>query len=635
MAYKIILEDLDDDTTTIEDLQDLQVVREHTALSDWRATIPINLDLEEWRFAAVTIEEDDEQKFRGFLEVIETQQRQSTTTIQGRGMGKHLVDGEQVVSYELIEAHEAIQDYWDEHTPFTATVQEPDVEQVVEDRLILSLTSSERMEAEIELEATDPVKVEDDQVDLLQSCFVRDARYWDDQEALHEVIEPGERDDFSNGSGIVFKRAGGWVEYTFTPQYNIPAEYVNLATRQRYVSGGGSTPTMEYFINGEQVGSDGFSSAIPLSWRHWRDYSGQDLEAGEPVTVRIEADSTGRRLVEVDLVVLYDDRFNYTWGGTVNAQGALPGPELFPDAHTVSLGSIDAGLNINQARMETKWRDLSGDQALSLALQGANRQTASNTQTIEADFEDDNGLLVQPEITLSRYGARSDRTPRSGFKGQSVATIRLYVDGDNKRLISDRELSGTHLQNLQTLHNLANMRFTIDHTEATDLVVESYPAGEEETPDWTVIDRTRKIDVKGYANRVRVRGREREDGTRPLVIKENQGEIDRLNGTVISFPITDPQIDNLTDADARAEAEIRDRSTRDRLEGSITVAGGLPKPGKSYHIAGWDLTLPIEKVTYQEREGELEATIDFDEPDTLGLEISTVKRDGRRVEDAI
>jgi hypothetical protein len=645
MVYTITLTDLDGNTYSLDDQSGLQIVREHTALSDWKVNIPYNLDLEEWRFSEVDIQEGGARKFKGYLEVINSREAGSKTTLSGRGRGKVLIDGEAAVTYTNTSAAEAIEDYWNNYTNFSATVDKPTVDPFATDRLVLSCSSTSSFENALTVDPTDPIEVTGDQINLLQSAFTRDARYWDDQSGIEKVWDSNEgtEDLFTDGTGISLKREGSFARYEFDIDYKIPEEHVALTVRDRIPNNqSGRGPRLQFKIDGNVADEANKVISAFLDWSRPMPYygynvgyDGGDLEPGTH-TVELAVEETGSKGQHFDLVTLYDDRFLYNWPNSLDANDQLSGPEALPHEFTVEFDGVDTGLNVTDVEVQTNMDDTSNNQAISVDLDtsgGTETVSATNTETLTKTFAND-GAVITPKLTLSRYGSQTDSTPTQGTEGQKTSVFKVYIDANDKRLISERELNGTHLENLQTLHELANMRFSIDHT-AGGLEVESYPRGKQATQDWDVLDHKRKIDVKGYANRVKVRGKRRDDGSRPVIIKTNDGEVSRLNNTVISYVKTDPQITSVTDADGVAEALIREKSTLDRLEGGITVAGPPVEPGKSYYVADWDLYRPAERVTWQESGGQLQANIDLGTPESLGRQISTVRREGRKRGDAI
>lgn len=645
MTYSITLTDLEGNSRTIDNISKPDITREHTALSDWKATVPLDLSLEEWRFSEVVISVNGEQIFYGFLETVDSSEKRSQTVISGRGVGKDLVEQEETVTYKSIAAWQAIQDFWAK-TNFSATVEQPNISIIDDDFRITAASTASEWEDILELEGTDPVKVNqtDDQVDLLQTCFVRDAAHRQDNDNLEAIYNEGDESGFSNGSGVVLQRQGAYVEVSFDLDYTIPEDQVGLAVRDRI--GGhssdqetGRCPRTEFYIDDEKV--DEISAfAVFTDWHKLpyysgsEEYSGGDLEPGTH-TVRIEAVESGRRTYELDLICLYDKRFSYNFDNTLSAQGYLAGPELFPEQYSIPLKAKNSPNNVNKVQVKSTWTNTDGSQALEVALEDGDHKTASNTDEHEFIFDSQEGIEVRPQLVLSRYGTRTYDTPKRGFRGHSVGYVTINItERDDTRIIRNKEFSGTHLNILQELHDLASYRFTIDHS-IQGKEADSYPRGKTQQADFTVKERSRKVDIRGYANEVVVRGkRDEETGERPVVTKTNEGEVDRL-GKTITYPITDPSIETLADADSKAESEVVKRSVKDRLEGSLKITAKLIEPGYSYEIPAWHTTLPLERVKYSEGQESSSGTLEFSEPETVALELTTTKKGTKNVEENV
>lgn len=138
-AYSIDLVAPDGTTQTIgdDDVEGVDVVRVHTALSDWTATIPFSplgvRDVLTSTYEA-HIRFRDDLVFRGFLEKANSDTFENRTVIEGRGIGRDLLDFDIEYHAQDVDAHQAISDVW-AATTFTATVQPPDTAAVrIDDR---------------------------------------------------------------------------------------------------------------------------------------------------------------------------------------------------------------------------------------------------------------------------------------------------------------------------------------------------------------------------------------------------------------------------------------------------------------------------------------------------------------------
>lgn len=135
-AYSVEIVDPSDGSVAAsigeDDVEAVDVARAHTAISDWTATVPFSpSSLRD--FLTSTYEARllfrDELIFRGYLEKADSDTRANQTDIEGRGIGRDLLDFDVEYHAEDVDAHDAISDVWAE-TNFDATVQPPDSDAV-------------------------------------------------------------------------------------------------------------------------------------------------------------------------------------------------------------------------------------------------------------------------------------------------------------------------------------------------------------------------------------------------------------------------------------------------------------------------------------------------------------------------
>ena len=110
----------------LEAVTSIDINLEHTALSDFKAIVPADRSLEEERFSEVYVYYGASQLFHGRLEQVATDEGNVETSLAGRGVGHELEDDDLTVRFENTPVHEAIREVWDRHSPFIATVIEPE-----------------------------------------------------------------------------------------------------------------------------------------------------------------------------------------------------------------------------------------------------------------------------------------------------------------------------------------------------------------------------------------------------------------------------------------------------------------------------------------------------------------------------
>lgn len=125
-GYRLRITTGDGDRIDITDINSLSVNRRHTAISDWSATIPHRVGIDERILSAVRLTWGDTILFRGRLESIAGELNSPTVELSGRGIAADLTRGEVDLGLANVRYREAIGTVWRRHTPFSATVIAPD-----------------------------------------------------------------------------------------------------------------------------------------------------------------------------------------------------------------------------------------------------------------------------------------------------------------------------------------------------------------------------------------------------------------------------------------------------------------------------------------------------------------------------
>ena len=224
--------------------------------------------------------------------------------------------------------------------------------------------------------------------------------------------------------------------------------------------------------------------------------------------------------------------------------------------------------------------------------------------------------LTRGEIVVDYSGWVPWEAIRDCWDVHTGFSATVYEPATPKPAIEDGEMEGTPLEVLQTLHDRAAMRFTIQHT-TPGRNVESYePGALVREATWTSTDDDSTGDVTGYANHVIVKGGIRSDGTRPRAEAEDAAEIDAVGRE--TWPITDHTLTTQADCQARADTELAERLNADTFSGSIEIIPSLVLPGYRYQIPEWGgVELPVDTVSYSESLGEASATLEVNAPEGI------------------
>lgn len=261
------------------------------------------------------------------------------------------------------------------------------------------------------------IRVQNGSLNLLQSCFVSEAE--DIARAGATTVPDG---DASNGTVVNFTNSSGdLLSTSVSPEYDIPAGNVDLAIR----NDAQDSYTITVEVDGVSQ-STAFTGSAGLSWDTITLDDG--LSAGDH-TIRISGESfpseTGD--VDLDVVAVRDNRFTYTDDNTVNGNGYLDGPELYPDQETLLFETAITQRDVSEATLSQTWDDTSGNQFIELANDGSTFTTANNSSSLTVTFA--NALKdVDTRVGMSRYGSTTGQTPLTGINGQSIDVHTLFGD---------------------------------------------------------------------------------------------------------------------------------------------------------------------------------------------------------------
>jgi hypothetical protein len=197
------------------------------------------------------------------------------------------------------------------------------------------------------------------------------------------------------------------------------------------------------------------------------------------------------------------------------------------------------------------------------------------------------------------------------------------VEPANPTTLSDFATEGSALEVLQSLHEQAGMRWTVQFAQDTT-AVESYAASDvPKTQAWDAVEHESTGQGAGYANTVVVYGGLDVNDNRVTATAKDQAEIDALaadigDGEVVAR-VDDESLTTDADAQARADTELADRLEQDELSGSLTIMPELVLPGYYYDIPEWATdgttpTLPVDEVRISESRGEAGVNLSVNSP---------------------
>lgn len=406
---------------------------------------------------------------------------ESTTAIIGRGgiELRNVVDTEYTEEETTTVAEEVITN----NSPYTPNVDEVTggAEQNVQ--IDTATTTSDFNNRTSGIQNTDPVIISNDELRLAQTNWVFEGE--DDVVSslrAYDFYSDGE----ATGVGGDFSSTTDDATHTFNVDYTI--EDWSLQIRRNITphedgDDEAHIPAMAIHVNGEQViqFADGASYG-PTFFDNvqWDSYS-QDTDGLSPLTpgqntieITIESasydfsndeeDGYGEYLI--DVISIYDERFNYTFDNEVNSpSGYLDGPELYPDQFDVEFDSVSPARAVAGGRVESSWNSVATNQQVGLSNDvGVTYNTANNTDTFETDFSSA-GTTLRFRARLSRYGSRTTATPATGHLGQTIQDYTLYADLQTIPFVINTTLNDRLVDVLNNIAGTGNFvwQFDIDN----------------------------------------------------------------------------------------------------------------------------------------------------------------------------
>jgi len=301
--------------------------------------------------------------------------------------------------------------------------------------------------------ATTPVIVTNGGVKPAQTCFTREGENADRAESI-----TGSDASYSDGTAERLDEDGSvdgptaFAEYDFTLNYTVPADEWDFAVRHNTKNQGG--PELRWIL--QHANGNSYTLAdtgLGFSFQNVRfdqlgdtifdDYTGPDLTSGD-YTLRCVVDNTdasiGTYIYDIDVIAPHDNRYQYTFDNTVDVNGYLDGPELYPPSVDAVFDAYRSAFSITGGDVTATLTDTSNNQALALSNDFGSTYpiSGSNTTSVGGDFASP-GAALNLKATLSRYspsGAQS-ATPRFGYDAQRLDGYTLQADISFEALLID------------------------------------------------------------------------------------------------------------------------------------------------------------------------------------------------------
>ena len=285
---------------------------------------------------------------------------------------------------------------------------------------------------------SDVWKVENGELTTKQVAWTREAENPDasDSGATTGPDDPGE---FSNGDWIPFATSDHFAEYDFTVEHDVS----DLRAQVRYATdtdGQGSAAFDAVLLDDSgseldriQVVGDGSTLSSPF-WGSFNEVVAGAVGPGE-YTLRLECTTTSTALDDgvsfIDVVAPYDAAFagDLTFDDTVDGNGALSGPERYPELVELGLTTFSTRRDVTEANFTSTWDDTTNSQYVELANDGSTFTRFNNASSGSVTFAGaDRGVDVN--LGLSRYASDPTSTPAEGDSGQAVDLFELFGNPD-------------------------------------------------------------------------------------------------------------------------------------------------------------------------------------------------------------
>ena len=621
----------------------------------WEVTVPYSPELEDWALQHAFIYFDGELLLRGKVYDVNTNDESSLTSIGGDGILDDLKhDGTRTVINHKPHS-EAIENYVNDETDWDIDLRPDDVSLVDTDQISHRIVSQEDWEEAVgDIPDDLPLAVKNGGLEVLQSCWPVRGQFYDTGRST--VSDFRHDDAFVGGTAIALRTGPGvrdpevfdnggidYAEFEFELEYTIPSDMFGCFVRHTSHPDNG-IPQIEWKLI--RLDEDGEHDRAWIFDKHdrawdrrlehrWQDlvrvglskdtYTGPDLTPGTYRVAVEVTDSYGSqdRHYIIDMVAPYDQRyiprssFRQHWDQVHEPEGHLDGPQLGGTVH-IELEPFQSSYRITRARFESVWNDVGDDQAIRLSNDGETWRpigsAARNTEAGGALLGDTYGTALSVRLTLnwsSRTGARQFRTPRFKYTAQRCESLRTYRWTDDLPVIDEMELTGNHYSNLSRLHQSGGRVFHALYDEHDKELISLVPGTvEEEMKDIIVIDHTRDISARGYANVVRVHGADGIHFTwfNPLEI-ERRGEH--------WHHVDEPDVTNHRSLRAIGRPILRERVEADELIGSIEIVPTIVTPGISYVSDYFDgKPMLLHRATFEDSESP-SGSLDFKTPEEL------------------
>lgn len=590
---------------------------EHTAMSDVRIQLPPFEGLTRERFmnGRIHVYYDGRLLFRA---VIDTHSIADDGTIEMGGVGvpsHRLRGGEVDAEFNDVLTHEAIREGF-ESRGFATRVHDP-LTMPVRNEVVQEARAASGFEAintyyprdeqgqftdggQSGFAPTTPLTTTPEGLTQLQTNHVIEAEDFVETESKN--IRRETANAASGGEYVPLNAAGDTAVYRFHSDYKIPEGEANIALRIRRDADAVTTGTITAYLDGEWFDRI-VTNSVPDGY-NWIRLSGVNEVAKGDRELRIEArfDNPG---VFLDVISVYDDRFSYNFDNSVDANGTLAGPELYPGTQIVEFDAPATGIDLSSVLVSCEFDRASINQSASVTIPLTGRTNYEYGFGVGDPAKINVSINVPEETPRTKASvgiARIDdpdrsRTPLHGTDSQTLTSYALEISGEEISIIDNRNIEATPLSVMQELCKYGDYRFVIQLAHQDPAAKPRVEIFETADPRLrrplpgrgVVLSVNSGADSTDYANVVEVEGAEIPGlpGQNYRATERNEAEIKALRDPptddgVRRVELIDRSLTTDNDCRAKAKTELDARLSSDDVSGSVAVLPDIVLPGYPY-----------------------------------------------------
>lgn len=310
-----------------------------------------------------------------------------------------------------------------------------------------------------------PARINNDRIELLQCTFL------DEGENNAQIKRSG---DFSNGEAAEFQGVGDFTEFSFSPDYRIPAGEWRVGAFTKLDNWDG---TMAVLLDGKEQFSSTYSGTTAGLGLRVGGFPDTELKPSEFYTIRYECTAYNSGEFFVDYYYASDegDRFNFDYEIDIptssdydSSDDIVDFPQLYPKSVPLESKDTASSFNITKVQADTTFQRTNSNQSVQASLDSGNTYlpddgSETNTQSVTVN-SDIPASSVKVKLELARDPPdggtpENSETPRFGYRGNYIDEVSVDIDTDSLEVLYDETLDDNRLSSLSSLVSGTNSAF--------------------------------------------------------------------------------------------------------------------------------------------------------------------------------